>query len=170
MERYGTLAGALVLLTLFVLCKPDESPKAREIAPTSEPAPADTVIHYESLMNSILILQEAITADPTTTHLPGRLLRLATDTVAGCFLSVGKGVPNPAMPESARTASVRRAAKCTGERWALYLKAWHTGKEILFGQMIKGKVVYGKVLYERLSADTLYALCSVPVGSVVLHR
>lgn len=129
-----------------------------------------TPLFSEDMLDSIAELQEAVsdsTSDPKNLE---KLRQYCLDSITDSYLVVGKGTPNPEHPPSAHAVGRRRAAVYSAERWALYHKAWSSGKAIQFGDDIFGKVMYSKVLTEKAGSETLSVLLQVPIGSVVLQK
>jgi hypothetical protein len=122
---------------------------------------------FDSLLSIILVLESAIYSQPRGKgHIP-LLLKASFDSASGCFLVVGKGTHNKSMPESSWRQGRKIASAYDANRWALYLKAWSLGRTIAFGTRISGEISYSKILLEKLENDTLYALVSIPMGSVI---
>ncbi|MBD3390759.1 MAG: hypothetical protein GF418_01880 [Chitinivibrionales bacterium] len=170
MKRYSLAIAALCTL-LCVFC--DEN-GGEQSDTTSAPVrghptePIDTQAYYDSVLSVLLAREDTVFADPENTTLVPPLLSAAFDTSTGAFYVAGKATYNPDYPEPARDEARKRAARYVGERWALYLKAWHTGQSLAFGTRVSGNIMYSKELYSREQDDTLYQLLIVPVGSVVL--
>jgi hypothetical protein len=166
MKRYCL---AIVVVALFaVVCRQEQ-----ETADTSlrdhPKQPVDTQSYYDSILSVILARQDAVFARPAETRLIDSLLCASFDSSSGAFYVAGKATFNPDYPESAREKGRERAARYAGERWALYLKSWHTGPRVRFGTSISGTIAYSKEMHTRQQNDTLYELLLIPVGSVVVE-
>jgi hypothetical protein len=165
------LAIALCVSLSLISCKESPGNIPREAAGgSSNPRqPVDTIANYDSLLTLLLARQDSVFNKPGSALNVSALLSVSFDTVKGCFITVGKAAFNPDFPEQARNPARIRASKYVGERWALYLKAWHTGQKILFGQPISGTITYSNDLFSKETGDTFYQLIQIPLGSVVLE-
>ncbi len=176
--KYMKRAISAIVLTIFLL-----TAKCGEESPHHDTRHTDTdsilftpaghrrtiPIFTENTFNAIVELEKALTDSPENQKSREKLQHYCLDTVTGSFLVVGNGTANPEHPPSARDLGRRRAAIYSGERWALYHKAWNSGRRIPFGEEIFGKVMYSKVLMEKVESETLWVLLHVPIGSVVLE-
>ncbi len=172
---YLYIAGTLLL---FGSCRDDQMASSGEDAlqygvTDSSGSSSPVIVHgledTLEVMERLLQLQRELRTNGSNRVLAEKLKSLSFDTTSGCFLTVGKGTINPNHPASAQAAGRKLAAGYDGKRWAVYLKAWHTGNWVPFGDPVKGEVVYSKILHETLSRDTLYQLLLVPVGSIVVR-
>jgi hypothetical protein len=120
-------------------------------------------------MRKVLALQDKLAQNPRDATLIAALLKTSFDHASGCFYVVGKGVANPNHPQAALEASRKTAARFTGQRWALYLKAWRNGDRRAYGEQIAGDIAYSASIHEELVGDTLYQLIMIPLGSIVLR-
>jgi hypothetical protein len=169
--KVNTLAIILCMISVIFSCRDSakDIPAGKRI--DSNPRqPLDTQHNFDSLLSLILSLQNAVAANPASAELTVKLKSAALDTPNGGFLTAGTGVFNPEFPEGAKEQGRIRSARYTGERWALYLKAWHTGTNLAFGNPVSGAITFSRELLSRESGDTLYQLLLVPVGSVVLDE
>lgn len=123
----------------------------------------------DTVLPLVRSLQDDIYASPKDTGWITPLLTASYDSACGCFYVVGKGVANPDQPPEAARPGQIRAAETDAKRWALYLKAWHTGDRRAFGADIAGEVSYTRSLLEKAEGDTLVVLLQVPVGSVTVQ-
>jgi hypothetical protein len=163
----AAVAGSL----LFFFCREEgaaPSGERQRKQPTAYKEQTPVVPDYEAALRRVLALQDSVRAHPRDRRLVASLLKASFDTTAGSFVAIGKGLTNPSLPEGAWEAARKTAAKHDGTRWALYLKAWHTGDTRPFGEEIHGEVMYSKVLLEHVVDDTLYQLLQIPVGSIVV--
>ena len=127
------------------------------------------VSNFDSLLNTILPLENKIMTNPSDQQYINQLLEKAFNTETKEFYCVGKGIINSKQPLAAQHQGMRRAAKNTGERWALYLKAWQKDSLITLENEIAGKLhTTGTLLYEKIEGDTLYQLLAIPSDCVHL--
>jgi len=154
---------------LCIVCKEDAGNDSASSSRSRPIQPIDTAALYESLLGRLCTLQDSLDGTPRDSSLTAALYRTSLDTENGAFLTVGKAAFNPEFPEAARRQARSRAALYVGERWALYMKAWHTGEKIPFGAPVSGTITYSKELYKKEIGDTLYQLILTPIGSVVLE-
>jgi hypothetical protein len=164
-------AGAGVFLALslcFFSCKEEQQVKTAPPAARAQPKPAARSVPRPGL-NDLRALQARTEENKAGRAAIDKLLQVSFDPVSGCFFIVGTGVSNNALPRAAHRAARQKAALNTALRWALYLKAWHTGKHIAFGSPIEGHVAYHSVVSEQVRGDTLFLIVQVPVGSVELE-
>lgn len=127
------------------------------------------VSNFDSLLNTILPLENNIMTNPSDQQYINQLLEKAFNTETKEFYCVGKGVINPSHPIAIQHQGMRKAARHTGERWSLYLKAWQNGNTITLEKEISGKLqTASTLLYEKIEQDTLYQLLSIPSDSVHL--
>lgn len=125
------------------------------------------VINYDSLFNELLPLENHIMSNPSDTENIKRLLGAAYDSIGGVFYCVGKGTANPKLPAAAQQQAIKRAAKNTGMRWAVYLKSWQNGNIVPLDKEISGKFSAGStLLLEKSVGDTLYQLLSISAEDV----
>ncbi|MBD3322222.1 MAG: hypothetical protein GF350_14075 [Chitinivibrionales bacterium] len=167
------IAAILAVSALFVSCREKENETKK--APKGK---ADTTVRQSTgrrdfsldtaaLFNRLLALEDSVRKESSNRELIEKLLETSFDSISGSFYSVGKGIANPEHPDAARQQARKRAAVTDARRWALYLKSWHHGSDISFGDSISGKITYSSVIAERDGKDTLLQLVQVPVGSVV---
>ncbi|HUI91935.1 MAG TPA: hypothetical protein VLX68_06775 [Chitinivibrionales bacterium] len=137
--------------------------------PPSNAVPFDSA-KYDSLLSLLIKLENAVYANTRSQSNAslGDLKKVSFDSADGCFLVAGKGAYNKSQPEAVQAQGRAMAASADGKRWALYLKAWHDGGSLAFGQKISGEVTYSKILLEQPRGDTLYQLIQIPFGSLVL--
>ncbi len=185
--KYKNMFIIFALFSMFLLlCKEDETQTAEthEIkkkttttentsikASITKKAPVKypkTFNSYDSLLNLLLSYEDKIMLDPDNMKITRLLMDAAIDSSAGLFYCVGKGIVNPDHPVAVQKQGMQKAAGYTGERWALYLKAWHTGQSISFGKEISGKIKNCTTLFEKQSNDTLYQLLKIPIESVTI--
>jgi len=137
---------------------------AASVQPSPSPTPS-----ADSLYASVRPLQDSVYVHPKDSARRAVLLAAAFDSASGSFFVVGKGVANPTRHDQTGRQGQVRASESDAKRWALYLKAWHTGDTRLFGERIRGEVTYSTTLLERTEGDTLYQLLQIPVGSVTVR-
>jgi hypothetical protein len=169
-QQASRVLAGLVFLTVFG-CR--QNPWENGIPPSSayqsRPAKQTSTESNEVLMRKVLALQDKLAHNPRDATLVAALLKASFDASSGCFFVVGKGVANPSHPQGAWDASRKTAARFTGQRWALYLKAWRNGDQRHFGEQIAGEIAYSSSVHEELAGDTLYQLIMIPLGSIVLR-
>jgi len=167
--------GFLVIIVLFLSfnCFEEEDgqpkgPQTKSPEKTTKAA-QQAVVNFDSLLAVILPIENEIMSNPSARPPVERLLGVAYNKDAGLFYCVGKGVINPKHPVASQQQGMRRAARSTGERWALYLKAWQKDSEITLENKISGKLQASvTLLYEKMEGDTLYQLLAIPSDSVQL--
>ena len=122
---------------------------------------------YDSLLSLLLTLENAVYSNPRAFKNVAPLLKASFDSSSGCFLVAGKGTHNKSFPESSWKQGRKIASSYDAKRWALYCKSWSQGNHGAFGTRISGEITYSMILLERFENDTLYALVSVPFGSII---
>jgi hypothetical protein len=130
------------------------------------PVVSDSVKN-DSLLSRLIVLENAVYANPLEIRKIPPLLRASFDSSSGCFLVAGKGTQNKSMPDASWKQGRKIASAYDAKRWALYLKSWSLGSSIRFGTKISGEITYSRIMLERLDNDTLYTLISVPMGSII---
>jgi len=127
-------------------------------------------MHCDSLFPVLLRMQDEVYLHPQSNAGIGALLKVSFDSTSGCFLTIGKGVHNPAMPEASWKQGRKIASGYDAKRWAMYMKLWSQGVFAPFGRKISGEISYSKVVLEKIENDTLYTLVSTPFGSIILKE
>lgn len=164
----------IIIITLCIFsCWEEKEKKAQEKQGKSKVSIKETmkaqnrVINYDSLFKKLLPLENHIMSNPSDTDNIKRLLGAAYDSIGGIFYCVGKGTVNPKLPAAAQQQAIKRAAKNTGMRWAIYLKSWQSGNIVPVDKEISGKFSTGStLLLEKSVGDTLYQLLSISAGDV----
>jgi hypothetical protein len=161
------VAIGLMLLGMCAGCR-KQGPESAQVSPqSSNVTPAGQAeVDYDAIFGRVVALEDSLFSNPRNTAAMQALSVAAFDTVSGEFLVAGKGVANARLPRGGREAARKTAALRTAERWALYLKAWRTGRQISFGTPIGGQIAYSKLVRETVKDDTLLVLVLIPLGSV----
>lgn len=154
-------------LTLLISCrdqKKDEFSKAKEgfIEVKKSPYKPD----YDSILSSLLDLQNRLTVQPSEKELMRKLVSVSYQKSSGCFLTAGRGVINRKLPEAVRETERQKAADLSAQRWAFYVKEWYRDNMIPFGTPVSGTISYSSVLFQRAANDTLEILVQIPLGSI----
>ena len=164
----------IIIITLCIFsCREEKEKKSQEKQGKSKVSIKETmkaqnrVINYDSLFKELLPLENHIMSNPSDTDNIKRLLGAAYDSIGGVFYCVGKGTVNPKLPAAAQQQAIKRAAKNTGMRWAIYLKSWQSGNIVPVDKEISGKFSTGStLLLEKSVGDTLYQLLSISAEDV----
>jgi len=165
-----TITGVLVLCT-FILCGvycDNDNPRENRTSYSSESITKEPDKNYDSLLSVIKPLQDSIYQNPSDISLFTPFFEKAFDSTSGSFYVLGKGFANKNHPRESWNAARKAAARYSGQRWALYLKAYQSQQPVSFGTSMQGQIVYSKVVHETLQNDTLYQLLQIPASSVVL--
>ncbi len=165
----------LILSIFFLFCREEIEEKTRSkpagttLTEKTALSARATISNYDSLLNILLPLANTVMQNPTNSSFAMELLDAAFHTEGGRFYCIGKGVVNPKHPAAAQQQGLKKAARHTGERWALYLKAWQSDSTLSFGTKLSGRLLHaGSVHVEKMMGDTLYQLLSVSADSVEL--
>jgi hypothetical protein len=164
----------IALIAMTVDCRDDAAmPKGSRARPADASkketlSPERDSLRLDSLFDLLRQQESSLSAYPSNERLAQELLSTALDSAAGCFYTVGKGTIDTTFPEKARALRQKNMAKYASEKWALYCKAWLSGKKNACRTPITGKVLYGQDIRARSVDDTLFLMRKVPVGSVVV--
>ncbi len=173
--RILVATGVVIISLCFLFCREEIEEKTRSkptgttlTEKTAQSARA-TISNYDSLLNILLPLANEVMQNPANSSASKELLDAAFHTEGGRFYCIGKGTANPKMSAAAQRPGLRKAARHTGERWALYLKAWQNDNTLSFGTKLSGRLLHaGSIHIEKMMGDTLYQLLSVSADSVEL--
>lgn len=123
----------------------------------------EKAINYDSLLQILLPLQKSVTQAPDDPNAMKNLCAAAFDAEERIFYCVGTGAANPTLPPAVQEQGMKRAARLTGKRWALYLNEWRRGNYVNITSPLSGKLSsVGEVVLEKVKGDTLYLLISLP--------
>ncbi len=173
--RTPFLTVILIPCMCFLFCREETEERARnkptQTALTEKTVQSDLIFisNYDSLLNILLPLEDEVLRNPANTDPMKQLLDAAFHAEGGRFYCVGKGIVNPKHPASVQQQGMRKAARHTGERWTLYMKAWQAGDTVTLDKQLSGRLKTTSTLhFEKTSNDTLYQLLSVSADSVEL--
>lgn len=125
--------------------------------------------NYDSLFACLIRLENAIEENPDSSLLTDKILKTAFDAISGQFFVVGKGINSGEFVDyEIELITQKQMARRSAEEWALFLKAFLKGDDIVYGTEILGKVMYAKKLVEEIHEDTVYQLFAIPITSVVV--
>ncbi|MFW5960351.1 MAG: hypothetical protein ACOCSE_04460 [Chitinivibrionales bacterium] len=125
---------------------------------------------YNALFDSILNKEISVTENPDNFDALSELFETAFIKKMCEYLVVGIGAADRKTPDNTiQRITQKKSANASANRWAMFLKTYHTGNNLAYGSPVPGRIMYSRTIKQRTSRDTLYILKSIPVSSIVLY-
>ncbi len=125
---------------------------------------------YNTLFDSIVNKERAVAENPDDFDAVSELFETAFIKKRCEYLVVGIGVANRKTPDNTiQRITQKKSANASANKWAMFLKTYHTGNNLAYGSPVPGRIMYSRTIKQRTSRDTMYILKSIPISSIVLY-